>query len=42
MQTEDEAYEKQNVIAKLLLFHNIPHVKLVSCENSVQEILSIL
>ena len=42
MQSEDEAYEKQNEIAKLLLFHDIPHVKLVSSENTVQEILSIL
>jgi tRNA uridine 5-carbamoylmethylation protein Kti12 len=42
MQSEDEAYEKQNEIAKLLLFYDIPHIKLVSSENTVQDILALL
>lgn len=41
-QTESEALNIQNDIAKLLLFHDIPHVKIMSSETSVQEIINLL
>ncbi len=41
-QTSEESYEMQNEIAKFLLFNDIEHIKIVSSDKAVQEILDFI